>query len=166
MISAAQKVQYMELSESMLKIAIEKASMDLFFNLKISFESYKKKFNIISVDSLSAANRFLPLFWMVAKEVFVITLFCPMSSGEISIQASDMLFQYIVTKFYELSLVWKNSIFINISSIDECGLEYIIEEEKILRYIAGERHSPVGKAVFYLIDSWTCTTDKKRHAQA
>ena len=61
-----------------------------------------------------------------------------MSIGEISTKASDMLFQYVITKFYELSLAWKNSILINISATDESELDFTVEEEKILRYVAGE----------------------------
>ena len=215
LITAAQKLQYMELSESMLKTTIEKASMDVFFNLKtgsvlspgnctaslarnILCNSFNQDllslginistwiYEIFSVDSLSASNRDKQCQMLLnvgldsdKRSIWHDTLLS-MSIGEISTKASDMLFQYVITKFYELSLVWKNSILINISAIDESELDFTVEEEKILRYVAGfipfslrkrywsQKHSlrkeilvPIGKAVFSLLDSWTCTSDKK-----
>ena len=86
-------------------------------------------------------------------------------------RSSDMLFQFVVTKFYEMSLIWRNSVTIEKRECVADNLEFTLEEEKVLRYVAGyipfflkKRYYPlqnnaVGRAVLELIDCWVTKKD-------
>ena len=52
-------------------------------------------------------------------------------------EGSDILFQFVLCKSYEAALIWRNSIHRRQQDFDPSVLEFIKEEDKILRYVAG-----------------------------
>ena len=87
-------------------------------------------------------------------------------------EGSNILFQFVLCKGHEAALIWKNSIYCRQHNFDLSALEFSKEEEKILIYVEGyipfllkkkywtRRHTPLGKAVLEMVNSWTIKADK------
>ena len=133
---------------------------------------------ILDIDSNSASNRetqcvkfnevCLDKDHQKAWETFL------NATGGSEGRGSELLYQFVLRHFYQCSLTWRNKIMITtVDPLKKEDLEFSLEEEKILRYVAGyipfslrkkywsQQENHVGKAVFALIDSWTIKEDKK-----
>ena len=93
---------------------------------------------------------------------------------DIEEERSDILFQFVLCKGYEVALIWIKSIYCRQHDFDPSALEFTKEEEKILRYVAGyipltlkekywtRKQTLLGKAVLDMVNSWTIKADENR----
>ena len=86
-------------------------------------------------------------------------------------EGSDILFQFVLCKGYEAAIYCRRHDF------DPFALEFTKEEKTMFRYVAGyipfslkkkywtRTQTPLGKAVFDMVNSWTVKADENRDSK-